>query len=190
MPQPITLLLKRWRGGDEAAGAELFDAMYRDLRRIAARSMREERSGHTLQPTALVHELYLRMIGNAAVDWQNRAHFLAVAARNLRRILVEHARKRSSQVMRVPIDDAGAPADPADRDVIEVDRGLDELKRVDDRAAAVIELRFFGGLTEAETAVAMGVSESTVKRDWVFGRAWLLDYLRGAANQRPGRDGD
>jgi DNA-directed RNA polymerase specialized sigma24 family protein len=119
----------------------------------------QERSGHTLQPTALVHELYLRMIGGSPVDWQNRAHFLAVAARNF---------------------EAGfEPSRAVDRDVLEVDRGLDELEKVDERAADVIELRFFGGLMEAKTAEVLGTSESTVKPDWTFGRAWLLDYLRG-----------
>jgi RNA polymerase sigma factor (TIGR02999 family) len=179
MPEPITQLLQRWRGGDQRAGTILFDAMYHDLRRIAASSMRGERSGHTLQPTAMVHELYLRMIGGFEVDWRDRAHFLAVAARQVRRMLVEHARKRSSRMVKVSLAESGETPAPADRDVIEVDLGLDELRKVDERAARVIELRFFGGLTESEVAVALNISETTVKRDWTFGRAWLLDYLRG-----------
>jgi RNA polymerase sigma factor (TIGR02999 family) len=180
MPEPITQLLQRWRGGDEKAGAALFAAVYQDLRRIASRSMRGERSGHTLQPTALVHELYLRMIGGLEVDWRDRAHFLAVAACQTRRMLVEHARKRSSRMLKVSLEEGGQFAEPADRDVIEVDSALEELRKVDERAAGVIELRFFGGLTEREIALALGVSETTVKRDWTFGRAWLLDYLRGS----------
>jgi RNA polymerase sigma factor (TIGR02999 family) len=178
MPEPITQLLRRWRQGDQAAAPVLFDAMYRDLRRIAARSMRGERTGHTLQPTALVHELFLRMAAGLEVDWQDRAHFLAMAARQARRILVEHARKRSSQMLKVSLTAELDMAEAADRDVIQVDQGLDELRKVHERAAAVIELRYFGGLTEREIAAALDISETTVKRDWTFARAWLLNYLR------------
>jgi RNA polymerase sigma factor (TIGR02999 family) len=179
MPGFITQLLLRWRGGDAEAGAELFEAMYQELHRIAARSMSGERSGHTLQPTALVHELYLRMIAGSEVEWNNRAHFLAIAARQARRLLVEHARKRSSQMIRVVAGEGFDLPALADRDVIQVDEALEELRKVDCRAAGVIELRFFGGLKEDETAAALNISTTTVKRDWAFGRAWLLDYLRG-----------
>ena len=176
MPEPITQILRRWREGDEAAGAVLFEAMYPDLRRIASNAMRDERTGHTLQPTALVHELYLRMVGGLEIDWQDRAHFFALAARQTRRILIEHARRRSSGMVKVSLSET---PEAADRDVIEVDLGIDELRKADERAANVIELRYFGGLTEREIAAALNISETTVKRDWAFGRAWLLDYLRG-----------
>jgi RNA polymerase sigma factor (TIGR02999 family) len=179
MQEPITHILRRWRDGDEKAGPVLFEAMYEDLRRIASREMRGERTGHTLQPTALVHELFLRMMGGLEVDWQDRAHFLAVAARQARRFLVEHARKRSSRMVKVSLSEEREIPDAADRDVIEVDQGIDELRKADQRAANVIELRYFGGLTEREIAAALNISETTVKRDWTFGRAWLLDYLRG-----------
>jgi RNA polymerase sigma factor (TIGR02999 family) len=187
MARDVTGLLVKWRGGDREAAAKLFEAMYGELHRIAARFMRGERSGHTLQPTALVHELYLRLLSGSPVEWQDRAHFLAVAARQARRLLVEHARRRSSSAVKVPVGEGFDLPALADRDVLAVDEALDELRKVDERVASVIELRFFGGLEEDEVAAVLAISASTVKRDWTYGRAWLIDFLRGDGDSRSPR---
>ena len=159
-----------------------------ELHRIAARHMRSERQDHTLQPTALVSELFLRL-NSGKVDWKDRAHFLAVAARQSRFILVDHARKRSSNAVKVALGEGFDLADASDRDVMAVDEGLAELQKVDERSAQVIEMRFFGGLQEEEIGEALGISVSTVKRDWVFGRAWLIDYLKrgSGGSSAPGK---
>lgn len=179
----VTQLLGAWRQGDEAALRELAELLQPELRRIASLQMSRERAGHTLQPTALVNELYLELLRGVAVDWKDRAHFLAVAVNVLRRILVEHARnrgaaKRGGGEAREELQD-GMAAEPApDEEILDLHRALEELEAMDKRAARVVELRYFGGLTEAETAEAMGVSLSTMKRDWEVARAWLGDRLR------------
>jgi RNA polymerase sigma factor (TIGR02999 family) len=173
----VTQLLLKWRAGDAQAGEVLFQDVYDELHRIAVRHMSREREGHTLQATALVSELFLHL-NSGKVDWKDRSHFLAAAARQARFILVDHSRKRSSKVLKVAVDEGIDLPSLSDRDVVAVDDGLKELEKVDPRSATVIEMRFFGGMHDEEIAEALEISRSTVKRDWVFGRAWLLDYLR------------
>jgi RNA polymerase sigma-70 factor (ECF subfamily) len=180
--QPVTTLLLHWRHGNREAGNELMARMQPELRRIAARYMRRERAGHTLQPTALVNELYVKLMDGATVEWQNRAHFLAVAAQQLRRILVDHARQRQSEkrgggLQATTLGEASAIARPFEENLLDLHIALEELASLDPRAAQVIELRFFGGLTEKEAAEVLGISVATLKRDWEAGRAWLVDRL-------------
>jgi RNA polymerase sigma-70 factor (ECF subfamily) len=177
----VTALLQAWGEGDPAALDALMPVLEQELRRVAARSMRGERPGHTLQPTALVNEAYLRLVQVAHVRWQNRAHFLAVAARTMRRILVDLARakatrKRGERVALVPLDDVDVAA-AAPPDVEALHDALDALARYDARKSQVVELRYFGGLTVPETAAVLGVSPETVMRDWTFAKAWLLREL-------------
>ena len=181
--EPITALLVRWREGDSAAGDKVVVSVYEELRALAARYMRNERSDHTLQPTALVHEMFLRLCEAEPVKWQDRAHFFAVAARQLRRILVNHARdrqadKRGGKRLKVEVREWDSVSTPRDEDLLELDEALNTLEVTEPRTARVIELRFFAGLKEDEIAEAVGVSLATVKRDWTFGRAWLLARLR------------
>jgi RNA polymerase sigma factor (TIGR02999 family) len=188
-PHQITSLLLRWRGGDKQAGDRLLDVTYKELRRLAAAYMRNERSGHTLQPTVLVHELYMRLFSAGSVQWENRAHFFALAARQLRRILVNHARdrqaaKRGGRQVRLSFSDLTGVNASGSEDTLAIDEALCRLERMDSRAAQVVELRFFGGLTEAEAAEALGISVATVKRDWNFARAWLIQQLGSAPVQR------
>lgn len=178
----VTLLLQRARRGEAVAG-ELMPLIYDELHRLARRYMRSERSGHTLQATALVHEAYLELVGGRGGPWQDRAHFFAVAANVVRRILVEHARsrrslKRGGGWQRVPIDALEHGESSADGNVLLVDEALQRLAALDAEKARLVELRFFGGLTNAEIAEAMGVSERTVARNWDFARAWLTRALR------------
>ncbi len=181
---PFTDLLEQVRAGDRSAFARLWPIVYEELRALAARLLRAERPGHTLQPTALVHEAYLRLVGERAA-WQDRAHFFAIAAQAMRRILVDYARgrhasKRGGAERRVSLDgpvDAPAATDIDLDDVIEVDEALGELSALDAFGARVVELRYFGGLTVEETASALGVSPATVKREWQLARAWLYRRL-------------
>ena len=184
----ITLWLTNWRNGDAKAGERLADAVYPELRQIAARFLNNERPGHTLEPNALVHELWMRLVGGDAVAFQNRTHFLAIAAQTMRRILIDHARartrnKRGGQQQRVSLTavDGWNPV-TYDEELLDLDQALSKLEGADPRAARVVELRFFGGLQEDEVAEALGVSVITVKRDWKVARAWLMNTL-GA---RPG----
>jgi RNA polymerase sigma-70 factor, ECF subfamily len=160
--------------------------VYPELRRMAARQLRAERAGHSLQPTALVHEVYLRLVQQDRVTWQNRAHFLAIAARLSRRILVDHARKRAARkrglgVRPINIDEIQVPDDVrVGPDLVALDRALQTLAALDARQARVVELRFFGGLSIEETAGVLGVSTGTVKRDWESARLWLFAELRRA----------
>lgn len=175
-------LLKAWGEGDRAAGDELIGIVYKELRRLAAHYLHNERDGQTLQPTALVHELYLKLFAGHPPNINDREHFLALAARQLRHIVVDHARTRSAQKRGGPeatisLDDARGLAIPADGRVIDLDRALQRLEELDARAARVVELRFFGGLTDAEVAKTLGVSLATVKRDWDFARSWLLNQM-------------
>jgi RNA polymerase sigma factor (TIGR02999 family) len=180
---PFTTLLQDWRRGDSKAAEQVLAAVYQELRRLAAHYLRQERPDHTLQPTALVHEMYLRLCASQPVDWQSRAHFFAVAAQQLRRILINHARdrqsvKRGGKQMKLALNDVNGLAGDHEGDLLEVHEALDRLAKLDARAAQVVELRFFGGLTELEAAEVLGISTATVKRDWDFARAWLLGQLR------------
>jgi RNA polymerase sigma-70 factor (ECF subfamily) len=182
MQQPLTTLLENWRAGDQQAAERLMATVYDELRRLAAYYMRQERPDHTLQATALVHELYLKLFQSEPIEWQNRAHFFAVAAQALRRILVNHARdrqaqKRGGKQVRLSLTDVNGLATPAEHDLLEIEEALVKLEQLDPRAARVVELRFFAGLTEVEAAEALGISQATLKRDWSFGRAWLLRHL-------------
>jgi RNA polymerase sigma factor (TIGR02999 family) len=174
----VTALLTSWTRGDVTALDQLVPLVYEELRRIAARQLRGERVNHTLQPTALVHEVYLRLIDQRQVDWQDRAHFLGVAAHTMRRVLVDHARrhgarKRGDGVQRVSIEDAKELAAAPDVPLLALDHVLDRLQGVDPDLARIVELRAFGGLTIEEAAHVLKVSPSTAKRDWRTAKAWL-----------------
>jgi RNA polymerase sigma-70 factor (ECF subfamily) len=183
-PASVTRLLAEWQGGDPAALDRLLPLVYGELRAIAARHLSRETSGHTLQSTALVHEVYVKLLGQHSVQWQNRAHFFGIAAQMMRRILVDHARrrhrlKRGGPVLTLSLDDAMAAAEPEpDLDLIALDDALTSLAGIDPRGARVVELRFFSGLTVEETAVVMATSPGTVKRDWNSARAWLYREMR------------
>lgn len=175
------------RRGDRSAGDRLMPLVYDELRALAADYLRNERAGHTLQPTALAHEAWVRLIGDTRPAWQDRAHFMALAARAMRRVLVDHARKHAAAKRgggwgRVTLHDAEAPG--ADRviDILAVDEALSQLHEMDERHARVVELRYFGGLTSAETAEVLGVARSTVAEDWKVARAWLLHALAGGSD--------
>ena len=180
----MTGILLKWREGDEAALDRLVPIVHDELRRIARRCMAGERAGHSLQATALVNEAYLRLIDVQHVNWQNRAHFLAMSARLMRRILVDYARskgyqKRGGGAVKVTFDE-GLPvaAEPA-MDLVALDDALKALATVDERKSRVIELRFFGGLSVEETATVLAVSPETIMRDWKLAKAWLMRELRG-----------
>jgi RNA polymerase sigma factor (TIGR02999 family) len=184
--EEITLLLEAWSGGDAAAFDRLFDLLYPELRRAADRAMRGERPGHTLQPTALVHEAFLELLGQERAQFRDRAHFLAVAAFVMRRILAEHARgraavKRGAGVPPAGLERAAAVATPEHEatfeEILAVDQALDRLEAVDARAAQVVVLRYFGGLSHQEIGAALALSERTVKREWTAARAWLRREL-------------
>ena len=181
----VTALLVAWSNGDEAADGMLIDAVYGELRRLARAHLRRERPDHSLPPTALVHEAYVKLVDQRHVRWQNRAHFFAIAAQQMRRILVDHARahgaaKRGAGVT-VPLSSLDPAIDPPPADLITLDEALDKLARIDARQSRLVELRFFGGLTVEETAAILGVASITVKRDWALARAWLYRELRGRA---------
>jgi RNA polymerase sigma-70 factor (ECF subfamily) len=185
-PAPdISALLARARAGDRGSESRLFDAVYGELRRIAAAQLRNERSDHTLQPSALVHEAYLRLVGRSAIPLVNRAHFFSIAASTMRRILIDHARARNAGKRLGTLKRVDLTADHAvdrDRDsdkLLAVDGALRKLADWDARQARVVELRFFGGLTVEETAGVLGISTKTVKRDWSLARAWLQTQIEG-----------
>ena len=178
----ITGLLDRWRTGDQEAANQLMALVYDELHRIAARDMRREHGEHTLQTTAVVHEAYLRICQSGPIDWKDRAHFFAVVARQLRRVLVDHARRRRSEkrggdVVKVPLWESDGGAVQIDERLVAVDEALGRLETLDPRAARVVELRFFGGLSELEAADALGISVATLKRDWDFAKTWLAGQL-------------
>jgi RNA polymerase sigma factor (TIGR02999 family) len=184
----VTGLLKRWSAGDKEAQESLFPLVYEELRALAAASFRSERPDHTLQPTALVHEAYLRLIGQQHVAWQNRAHFFGIAAQMMRRVLVDHARrkkaaKRDAPTFRVELSDQREEPADMDPEILALDEVLRVLEGLDPRQARIVELRFFGGLTVEETAEVAGVGTATVKREWRTARAWLRRELdaRGAS---------
>lgn len=185
-PIGITQLLDDWSGGDRAALERLLPIVYGELRRLAKRELRRERAGHTLQPTALVHELYVRLVDQRRASWENRAQFFAVAAQLMRRILVDHARarvaaKRGGSSPRVSLDEAGDAIDEAIApafEVLAVDRALTRLATLDPEQARIVELRFFSGLSVEETAHVLGRSPRTIKREWRLAKAWLYQHLR------------
>jgi RNA polymerase sigma factor (TIGR02999 family) len=174
----VTALLEDWSRGDHAARDQLLPLVYTELRRMAARHLRRERPDHTLQPTALVHEAYLRLVDQRHVDWAGRAHFFGVAAQLMRRILVDHARrhtaeKRGDGMPRVPLDDAVSVAGSAELSVLALDHALHRLQQLDPGLARIVELRAFAGLTIEEAAEILKVSPATAKREWRAARAWL-----------------
>ena len=180
----VTGLLLAWRAGDEAALARLTPLVHDELQRIARRCLRRERADHSLPPTALVHEAYLRLVDAQHVNWQNRTHFLAMAARVMRRVLVDAARTRQRQkrgggAVHVSLSEV-SPSTEKPYDVMTLDAALDALAAIDPRRSRVVELRFFAGLSVDETAGVLGVSPETVMRDWKLARAWLMRELRGA----------
>jgi RNA polymerase sigma factor (TIGR02999 family) len=175
----VTQLLVAWNRGNQAALDELFPIVYDELRRLARSYLRQEHPGHTLQPTELVHEAYLRLIDQRSVSWQNRAQFFGLAAQMMRRILVNHAlrrhaAKRGGHVPRVPLDEAIDVLEARQVDVVALDAALKALDALDARQSQIVELRFFGGLTVDETAEVVGISPASVKRDWAAAKLWLL----------------
>ena len=186
----ITRLLRAWTGGDAEAGDRLMPLVYDELRRLARLRLRAERREHTLEPTALAHEAYMRLIDQREASWQNRAQFFGVAAVMMRRVLVDYARahragKRGGSFLRVPLDERVAAAASREVDLLDLEQALEELAANDPRQVRVVELRFFGGLSIDETASLLGVSTATVERDWDMARGWL--YRRLASLARPAR---
>ena len=184
MLAPVTELLHAWHGGDLAARDRLVPLVYDDLHRLARGHLARERGGHTLQPTALIHEAYLRLMGHQGLDWQGRTHFFALAATTMRRILVSHARKHRSAKrgrggVSVTLCEDHAVAEARDVDLLALDAALTKLETIDARQCRVVELRYFGGLTIEETAAELGISPATVKLDWSLARAWLFRELSG-----------
>ena len=182
-PANVTALLSALRDGDPAAKDDLLQKVYPELRRIAAHYMRQERPGHTLRTTGLVNEVYVRLFGTARLDWQSRAHFFAAVAREMRHILVDYARARNAKKrpdgkVVVSLSDVDVAGPGRTDDLVALDEALSRLEQIDPRASRVVELRFFTGLSERETAEAMDISISTLKRDWSFAKAWLFDQLR------------
>jgi RNA polymerase sigma-70 factor (ECF subfamily) len=174
----VTELLLQLRSGKRDAESQLIPLVYSELRSLAAHYLRAERKDHTLQPTALVHEAYIRLIKLQEVDWQSRAHFFAMSATVMRRILVDHARaqnakKREGYQHAVSLDEALVFSSPRARELLDLDEALDQLAKINSRGSRIVELRFFGGLSEEETGQVLGISARTVKRDWRIAKAWL-----------------
>ncbi len=183
----VTTLLHRFQQGDEEAQAQLVSAVYDELKVIAARYMRRENESHTLQTTALVNEAYLKLINIRAAQWQDRAHFFAVASQIMRRILVDHARKhiagkRGGGFDVLPLNEGLVFTPQRSRDMIKLDEALERLEKTDERVSKIVQLRFFGGLSIEETAEAMQISPRTVKREWTFGKAWLRNEFGAASS--------
>ena len=180
----ITLLLTRLRSGDPEAERRLVPVVYDELRRLAARFMRTERKDHTLQPTALVNEVYLRLIETKDADWHSRAHFFAFAARLMRQILVDHARshnaaKRGAGLRNAELDESLAVCEERSDEILAVDETLNTLREIDERQAQIVEMRFFAGLSIEEIAAVLNLSDRTVKREWAMARAWMRGRLSG-----------
>jgi RNA polymerase sigma factor (TIGR02999 family) len=188
MAQPAgraSSILRRWNDGDTEALDQLVPMVYQELRRLAHYHLRRERDGHTLQTTALVHEVYLRLCGQDEPAWESRAHFFAVCARMMRRILVDYSRrrgagKRGSGTVHVPLDDALSIPMPRGCDLVALDGALEQLATFDARKCQVVEMRFFAGLQAKEIAVVLKTTEATVRRDWMIAKAWLFRYLEGS----------
>ena len=182
----VSALLRQWSSGDERALEKLVPIIYSDLRRLAHYHLQRERDGHTLQSTALVHEVYLRLCGQDDPQWTDRAHFFAVAARMMRRILVDYSRrrraeKRGSAAIHVPLDDAFGIPIHEQMDLTALDDALEQLAVFDARKCQVVEMRFFSGLAAKEIAAVLKTTEATVRRDWVIAKAWLFRYMEGHA---------
>jgi RNA polymerase sigma factor (TIGR02999 family) len=185
LDQDLTHLLIQWSKGDSAALDALVPLVYDELRRLAQLYLSREKPGHTLSSTALVHEAYLRLVKQKDVTWQNRAHFFGVAARMMRRILVDHARrrgyaKRGGGALTLSLDETIAPAPEREMDLVALDDALETLAKLDERQSRMVELRFFGGLSIEETSEVLGVSAPTVKREWASARAWLYREISGS----------
>ena len=191
MPAPAAIsdLLRAWGRGDLEARDNLFPLVYRELRRRATAYLRRERQNHTLQPTALVHEAYLRLAGQDRITWQSRAHFFGVAAQMMRRILVDHARehhsaKRTGSALRVALDDRVGSVAPLDCEVLLLDEALQELTILDPRQGRIVEFRYFAGMSEQEVAEVLDISRSTVTREWHTARAWLYRRITETPKRR------
>jgi RNA polymerase sigma-70 factor (ECF subfamily) len=190
----VTVLLGRLAEGKGEVSSQLISLVYKELRKLAGGYMRRERTDHTLQPTALVHEAYLKLVEQRSVNWQSRAHFFGIAAQLMRRILVDHARghlrdKRGGGVIPVPLDEALVFAPEQSSELVKLDQSLERLAKLDPRQSKIVELRFFGGLTVEQTAEVLGISPKTVKRDWSVAKAWLHGDLKtndGATVPQPG----
>jgi RNA polymerase sigma-70 factor (ECF subfamily) len=189
----ISTLLRAWSAGDQNALEKLTPIVYGELHRLARRYMKGERPGHSLQTTALVNEAYTRLVDYKRMQWQDRAHFFAVSAQLMRRILVDHARrhnlKRGAGVQHVSLEEAAIVGGDQDTDLVALDDAMNELARLDPRKVQVVEMRFFGGLSVEETAEVLKVSTVTVKRDWRAARTWLYRELTGATEAPNQRDG-
>ena len=185
-PQDVTALLQAWRRGAPDAAQRLIEVVNQELRRIAGAHLRHERAGHTLEPAALVNEAYMRLVGQQELDWQNRGHFFAIASREMRRILIDHARhhraaKREAFVgERISVSDVADPEGAEDADVLSLHEALADFADVSPRQADVVELRYFGGLTIEEIAAVTSLSTATVKRDLADAKAWLRNRLQGS----------
>jgi len=182
----ITQLLAEWIDGNQAALDELYPLVYNELHRLARRYMSRERKGHTLQATALINEAYVRLVDQKNVHWANRSHFFAISAQIMRRILIDHARrhayaKRGGGAQQVSLDDVAMVARDLSSDLVQLDEALKTLAKMDARRCHVVELRYFGGLSNEEIAGVLKVSENTVTRDWNLARAWLYQHLSGSA---------
>jgi RNA polymerase sigma factor (TIGR02999 family) len=183
----VTVFLKAWSNGDRAAADVLMTLVYDEMRKLAASYLRQQRSDHTLQPTALVHEAYMKLIDVSDVNWQDRAHFFAVAAQTMRHILIDHARaiatdKRGGDLHKIELDEAISFSKEQNVDLIELDEALQLLAIQDEQQSKIVELRFFGGLTIEETAEVLKISPATIKRDWAIARAWLFRQLKTSSN--------
>jgi RNA polymerase sigma-70 factor (ECF subfamily) len=193
-PGEITRLLREARDSGANAEQRLFELLYRELRAMAAAFLAKERKDHTLQPTALVHEVFLRLGGEQNIDWQNRAHFLAVAARTMRRFLVDYARARTAgrrgggKLWKVELEPGLMSVEARTEEILDIDAALERLSKIDERQVRIVELRFFAGLSERQIAESMGLSERTVKREWQVARAWLHGQL-GAGTTTGGPEG-
>jgi RNA polymerase sigma factor (TIGR02999 family) len=188
LEQNVTHLLIQWSKGDSAALDALVPLVYDQLRKLAQSYLSREQPGHTLSSTALVHEAYLRLVKQKDVTWQNRAHFFAVAARMMRRILVDHARKhnyakRGGGAMTISLDETVASAPERELDLVALDDALEALAKLDERQSRMVELRFFGGLSIEETSEVLGISTPTVKREWASARAWLYREISGPSTK-------
>ncbi len=183
----VTLLLAEWAKGNEQALDDLTPLVYRELRKLAASYLRKERQGHTLQPTALVHEAYLRLVDQTNPSWQNRSHFYGVAARLMRQILVDHARRKQAGKrggLKVSLDETVSFQQERSADLVALDSGLNALAKIDPRKCKAVELRYFGGLSMEEIAQALDISEPTVRRDLRMAEAWLHAEMRGGTVSR------
>lgn len=191
-PQEVSLMLRAWRGGDKSALDKLIPLVHDELRRLAHRYMTKEKAGHTLQTTALVNEAYLRLVDLARIEWQDRSHFFAISANLMRRILVDFARsrgyqKRGGDIRKISLDESLLVSPEPGAELIRIDEALAALSEFDARKARVVEMRFFGGMTEDETAEVLHVSRETVKRDWRLARNWLLCELTDGTDRNESR---